>query len=113
MPICSASACSPCEGLIASSPYMPWTDGVRVSRMREICTSGLKRAEEARAPPLRYSAESRIASAHELRLHELSLLHSSDRPHNFESYSDGRVCPGVAGRHSSRDTPDGDVTPTR
>ena len=33
---------------------MPWTERIRASRMRENCTSGLKRAEAAgyTAPPL-------------------------------------------------------------
>jgi hypothetical protein len=54
MPICSASACSSCKGLIVGSLRMPWIDRTRVSRVREICTPGLKRAEEAGqpAPPL-------------------------------------------------------------
>ena len=45
MPICDASACSSCDRLSSDSLCMPETERVRVSRMREIRTSGLKRAE--------------------------------------------------------------------
>src|SRR5262249_27372136 len=52
--ICSASACGSCERLMADSLCMPWTERIRASRVREICTHGLKRAEAAGqpAPPL-------------------------------------------------------------
>jgi hypothetical protein len=54
MPTCSASACSFCERLMLDSLCMPWTERIRASRVREICTPGLKRAEAAdyTAPPL-------------------------------------------------------------
>ena len=35
------------------------TERIRASRMREICMSGLKRAEEAVSLPLRYSTHQR------------------------------------------------------
>ena len=54
MPICSALACGSCRRLMADSLCMPWTERIRASRVREICTPGLKRAEAAgyTAPPL-------------------------------------------------------------
>ena len=48
MPICSASACSSCRRLMLDSLCMPWTERIRASRVRKICTPGLKRAEVQR-----------------------------------------------------------------
>jgi hypothetical protein len=45
MPICSVSACTCWTRRHADSLCMPLTERIRVSRMRENCTSGLKRAE--------------------------------------------------------------------
>jgi hypothetical protein len=45
MPICSASACDCWTRHRADTLCMPETERIRGSRMREIRTSGLKRAE--------------------------------------------------------------------
>ena len=59
MPPCNASACGCWDRLIVDALCMPSTERIRVSRMREIRTSGLKKGEEAVSLPLPYSTERR------------------------------------------------------
>jgi len=61
MPICRSSACGSCERLWCDGLCMPLTERIRVSRVRETRTPGLKRAEAAATLPLRYSTVNRSA----------------------------------------------------
>ena len=79
MPICSALACGSCRRLVADLLCMPWTERIRASRMRETCTSGLKRAEAAgyTAPPLLDWLITNFIRDHHLWLHSSVSLKTS------------------------------------
>ena len=86
MPICMASACGSCSRLPVDSLCMPWTERIWVSRMREICTSGLKRAGAVKrsAPPLLDYRDFRmpVLSQHSkkyVHARNLSWMHSVSR----------------------------------